>query len=560
MAFYRKALWVVLLSILVCIAVPAVALNLISPTDQQVVREKVDITLAADALPDGGYISLYVSSTDKIVTDSFTIALSPDGAIRKGSKVTFAWDSKTPFRDELNPKSVILLKDGTYTVRVNVHNRESKVTDYTTIQVVLKNKIVRSSPAPGILLQNKLALGQSDSYDVKATAQVYSDQATPILGALGLAASMSVYQTVEDVWPDGSRLLRYKLGQDTYVTTLGSLKYLYPNPATRPQLYKLVNPTGNVVTHNVFARQKMFSVMDILPVLPNRKVKEGDSWNDAMTFKVDGVTEDLDLKGTAVLDSFEWEQGRECAKVISNLSSDAQISLLNGRLSSDVGKITAKVTSFIDYKRGKCLKREILMDYAALIQSGLESGSGAGMGSGPSGYGEGAMGGPGGIIPGGAGAGMPGGMMRPGGGGAMPGMPGMGGGGAMPGMPGMGGGGAMPGMPGMGGGGAMPGMPGMGGGGAMPGMPGMGGGGAMPARPDAEGGVIMPGMGGGAMPGMPGMGGGGAMPGMGGGMPGMGGGTGMPGMGTSGAGGALNLNNATKGSVQLKVVVLLIKR
>ena len=545
MAFYRKALWVALLSILVCIAVPAVALNLISPTDQQVVREKVDITLAADALPDGGFVSLYVSPTDKIETDSFSVALSPDEAVRKGSKVTFFWDTKTPFRDELNQKSVILLKDGSYTIRVNVHDRESKIKDYTTIKVVLKNKIVRSSPAPGILLQNKLALAQSDTYDIKAAAQVYNDQAAPILASLGLSASMGVYQTVEDIWPDGSRLLRYKVSPDTYVTTLGTLRYLYPNAATRPQLYKLVSPAGGVITHNVFARQKMFSVLDILPVLPNRKVKEGDSWNDAMSFKVDGVTEDLDLKGTAVLDSFEWEQGKECAKIISNLSSESQISLLNGRLTSDVGKITAKVTSFFDYKHGKCIKREVLMDYAALIQSGLESGSGAGMGSGPSGYGEGTMGGPGGIIPGGTGTGMPGGMMRPGAAGAT-GMPGMGGG-AMPGM----GGGAMPGM----GGGAMPGM----GGGAMPGM----GGGPMTGM----GGGAMPGMGGGPMTGM----GGGPMTGMGGGaMPGMGGGDGMPGMpgmgggamtgaGTTGAGGALNLNNSAKGSIQLKVIIQLVK-
>lgn len=555
MAFYRRILGVALLLSLVCTALPAVALNLISPTDMQVVRENVAITISADALPDGGFLSLYVSQ-DTIGSDSFTVALSPDKAIRKGNRVTFYWNSKSAVRSEAKPKEDRILKDGIYNVRVNVHSDESKIKDYTSIKIDLRNKIVRPSPAPGVLLNNKLVLNQTSIYDVKAIAQVYSDQDTPILGGLNLAASMSVYQTVEDIWPDGSRLLKYKLGKDTYVTSMGALTYLYPNPATRPQLYKLVHANGNVVNQNVFARQKQFSVMDLLPVLPNRKVKEGDSWNDRMRFKVDGVTENLTLTGKAVLDSFEWEQGKQCAKVISNLTSESKISLLSGKLTSDAGKINAKVVSYIAYKESKCIRRDIVIDFAALIQQGLEGSGGMGMGA--PGYGEGAVGGPGGVIaPGGPG------MMGPGAGGGMPGMMGPGGGAGMPGMMGPGGGAGMPGMMGPGagapGGAGMPGMMGPGTGMGMPGMmrPNAAADGAerpagMPGMPGMPGG---PGAAGAATPGT-GMG----MPGMM--MPGMGTGAGMPGMPGMGAGsgsGTLSLNNAEKGSIQIKVNILLKK-
>ena len=104
-------------------------------------------------------------------------------------------------------------------------------------------------------------------------------------------------------------------------------------------------------------------------MLPSGAVKEGDSWPDNMTLKIDGLTGMIRLKGSAILDAFEWFGGRECAKITALLSGVAPISLVNGKVLGK-GLVTANVTTYFNYKTGKMLQREIRLTSDAVIFPG----------------------------------------------------------------------------------------------------------------------------------------------------------------------------------------------
>ena len=154
--------------------------------------------------------------------------------------------------------------------------------------------------------------------------------------------------------------VRYRIGDDTYVSSLGVKSMLYEIDRIRPQLYRLVNKYGNVINPNLFTKQKGYTFMDILPVLPHQAVDVGDTWDDSMTFKIEGLTRAISLKGTAKIDSFEWQDGRPCAKIVSDLSGKAKVNFANGNIKGN-GTVRAKVTTYFAYNIGKMLHRQITL-------------------------------------------------------------------------------------------------------------------------------------------------------------------------------------------------------
>ncbi len=89
--------------------------------------------------------------------------------------------------------------------------------------------------------------------------------------------------------------------------------------------------------------KKRFKIMDTLPVLPGKPVKEGDSWPVAFNVKIEGLTDVIRLQGMSRLDSFEWQNGIECAKIVSEgLIGSAKLSLAGGKIRSSADTVTAK--------------------------------------------------------------------------------------------------------------------------------------------------------------------------------------------------------------------------
>ncbi len=367
-----------------CAGTAADALTLLSPTPDQTVRENVKITIPLGELPPD-----FVLSEDEIApekgrpfltvsvgsegSDQLVAAISPDAGLVRDDAVTFHWDSKAPYRDPQDPKTERHWKDGRYALKVDIYDSFGKVMDTATVDVNVKNKIPRSSPAPAVSMVNRLVFGESHTYKVHAEVQVFhmvSGTALPILGGMGMTSDFKIIQSVEDKRPDGSYLLRCRMDPEGYLSSFGRKVRLFPLDQPKPQLYRLVDKYGNVITRNVFSRQGKYTMMDVLPTLPRQGVKEGDSWPVTCDLKIEGITGVIPLAGTSQLDSFEWQNGHECAKIISTLTGTSAISMDNGRIRSSSENVTAKLTTFFAYKAGKMIQREVTLDFPASIMPG----------------------------------------------------------------------------------------------------------------------------------------------------------------------------------------------
>ncbi len=368
------------------LSTPSNALTLLSPNEDQIVREKVKITLPLDAMADDfepsdsdnppmksrSFISLFVEGAG---VEQLVAAYSPDAAIIANGRVTIYWDTKQPYRDPSAPTVDKYFKDGRYKLTVNVHDFNGKIVDSASVNVELRNRVPRSNPAPAVRLTNRFTLGQTNVYKVHANVQVYqmvSGVGLPILGGMGLTSDFKIIQSVEDIRSNGELMLRYRMDPEGYISSFGKRVPLYAPDQPRPQLYRLVDKYGNVINRNIFSRQGMYTIMDVIPVLPSRPVKEGDSWPTTFELKIEGITNVIPLTGTSTLDGFEWQNGHDCAKIISILSGNSVISINNDKIRSSSNKVDVQVVTYFAYKIGKMLRREVNLEFPANIMPGAE--------------------------------------------------------------------------------------------------------------------------------------------------------------------------------------------
>ena len=101
-------------------------------------------------------------------------------------------------------------------------------------------------------------------------------------------------------------------------------------------------------------------------------MKEGDSWPTTFDLKIEGITGIIPLTGTSMLDSFEWQNGHECAKIISSLNGSSVIRLNNNKIVSRSDKVDVQMVTYFAYKIGKMLRREVKLDFDAHIMPGAE--------------------------------------------------------------------------------------------------------------------------------------------------------------------------------------------
>ncbi|MCL5104419.1 MAG: hypothetical protein M1133_09940 [Armatimonadetes bacterium] len=361
------------------VGVPGWSMTLIAPTSDQIVREKVKITIPMSAVPSGFFEKLegdrpFISvSVGEPGNERFVEAVAAGEVYKKKDFISFFWNSKAPYRDQSDLKTDKFFKDGKYSLKVEIHEQtqnRARTLDSASVNVVLKNKVARTNPAPGVSMTNRLAFGQINTYGVHTSVQVFDPVGLPILGGLGITSDFKVVQSVEDVRSAGELLLRCRVEDDANVTLFGQRTMVLADQPIKPQLYRLVNKHGKVIKANMFKKQAKFTITDVLPVLPGKAVKEGDSWPDALTLKIEGLTNPIKLTGTCQLDSFEWERGQECAKLVSTLTGNSRISLNNGKIRSAGSGIKVRMVTYFAYKTGKLIKREIGLDFPAVIEPG----------------------------------------------------------------------------------------------------------------------------------------------------------------------------------------------
>lgn len=352
------------------------AFQLLAPTEGEAVRESVKIVVPASTVPDSGFVAVLVGEPG---AEKFVVALSRDSAKAVGNDLVFYWNSKAPYYDPTakDPMKPLYFKDGRYPFKVQVHDAKGVNVESASANIEIKNRVPRTNPAPGVALVNSLSFGQLNEYRVHCDVSIFemvNRIGLPKFGGMALSADGVVIQTVEDARPDKEFLLRLRQDERTYISSYGVKQYIYAGDELKPQLYRLTDSHGKVIKGNMFAKQAKYQIMDMLPVLPTQPVKEGDSWPDSMTLKIDGLTPLIKLKGSAMLDSFEWQNGRECAKITSMLSGDTPIVLAGGKIQG-AGPVNAEVTTYFAYKTGKMLQRNIRFTFDAAI-AGTDDNSG----------------------------------------------------------------------------------------------------------------------------------------------------------------------------------------
>lgn len=344
-------------------------LSLLAPTEGQIVRENVKIVVPSSAVPSDGFVSVFAGDAG---LESFVAALGRKTAVDKGGKAIFIWNSKSPYHEPSDPTNEKFFKDGKYSLKVQIHDVSGNLVNSATVSIELRNKVARTNPAPAVNLTNRLAFGQQNTYHVNTNVQFYNAVGLPTLGGAGMTSDFKVVQSIEDLRGGGEFLIRYRIADGAYVSSSSTKQLLFQGEELKPQLYRLVNKYGNVIKANMFTKQGKYTIMDILPVLPNHPVKEGDAWPSQSTLKVEGLMNPVALSGSSMLDSFEWQNGIECVKIISNMAGESMISLLGGKIRSSGTSINAKVTTYFAHKSGKLLRSEILLNVPALIEAGAE--------------------------------------------------------------------------------------------------------------------------------------------------------------------------------------------
>lgn len=370
----KLKLFIPLVIALICAAIiPSLAFNIIEPYTGQIVKEKIRIAIPESAIPSEGYVSLYIYGNN--FPEIFAGAFNQRNAVTKNGQVIYYWDSKKPYFDIKDPKAMKTLPDGNYTLRIQIHksNSTENIADKdtenaATVQFTLKNKITTAANF-SVSLYNRLDFGQVNTYTITADVSVLDSVGIPIMQELGLGAKWKVIQSVEDVTPDGLRMIRYRIGDTAYTTINGNQTNLYSGVVNKPQLYRIVDKYGNVSVANLFSKQSNTFINDILPVLPSKKVRLDSTWPDKLTVKVEGLTDKIVLKGDAKLESFEWQDGKPCAKIVSNLGGQGSVVLANGFINGIGSPMSARVTTYIDYKAAKMLLRVIDFEFPCVFNS-----------------------------------------------------------------------------------------------------------------------------------------------------------------------------------------------
>jgi hypothetical protein len=513
--------------------------EVVQPRDGEIVRGVVTV-LGSKAASDG-YVTVAVRGPSGV--EEFV------GAAATPFKVP--WDSR-----ERTDTGGRRFPDGRYSLIVSGHSPAGETQGRTAVEVSVANDVEQPEVLGGVQLRYKFARNERMDYRLQGRSKVrvaedpdiqardkmkqyaaqqrmaMAEQYKPQLVALEVESDVVWSESVIGAAEGGAGTVRKSVSS-------GWLDFGTGQPQMLSQIGRtftlLIQPNGKQEPKRPGDPTLMWGEQTI--EMPSEPLEIGKTWQSAIGF----IPHDLvyadprssgakTAKAQHTLEGFEWHSGYKCARIRSTFTFKGPVLLTTGY--QFVTDMKGERITYFAYEQGKQVAFTERLEHEFELQTGGMMGGAI---QGTPGL-PGAMGMPGGAMPGIGGApgmGLPG-MEMPGLGGGTPGLPGgmpgmapaMGMPGGMPGLPGGVPGlpGGMPGMPGMGPGMEMPGMPGMG----VPGMaPGMGLPGGVPGGMPGIPGMDMPGMG---PPGMPGMGGAPGMPAMGG-MPGMPGVGGVPGMG-----------------------------
>ncbi len=351
-------------------ALPASAMTIDSPTEGRAVRDKVKIVIPRASLPVSGTQTKFLTVK---IDGRFHAAIeanpaSTDGKAPVNPNIVYIWDTKQLINDPLLPEDQRRYKDGMHEILIEAHGigagDKDIITDSAKVTVNLKNLIARADPAPPIRLNYRYHLGQQSTYRVSTSAEILDPTGYSLTGGMvPLRGRFDVFQSIEDIQPDGAALIRYKVERNSAFTqTYGQLTGLMQQFNS---VYKLIDITGRTIDDNVLASKLGTQVTDCLIRLPRQPIQVGDMWSTSFKMKLEGLAPTTKFEGAATLDALEWDSGFECARISSNLTGDSTF----GFFGPTPARVNATNTSYFAYKVGKLIRDTTVIEFTSTMDT-----------------------------------------------------------------------------------------------------------------------------------------------------------------------------------------------
>ncbi len=349
--------------------------TIVRPLEGARVREKVQVRVPLRSIPAEGFIG--VSIDGKFVEAVAPAVLKTD---KEKGHLIYEWDTKatnTP--------------DGKHNIELTLYSggNERRILARSAVNVIVQNKI--RVPAGGIRLQYKWVPGRDFRYQVRITAKDQTE-----LKDTGIS-------------PEENLLLDARYGVDLYTQDftppLALISWLPVAPAiiyeggqyrvitgdNMAPVYQQVETTGRVVyqASRVGESQQyefFYVTAGDLPELPPTRVTEGFRWT--MTFVQYDPLESGEGGNPKVatrfpiaarIESFEWERGYKCAKIVCEFSGNLPGKFDLGEFRLEKPKVKVKRVIYFAYDLGQVVRMTTSVEFEITAREQI-GGGGGGMG------------------------------------------------------------------------------------------------------------------------------------------------------------------------------------
>ncbi len=349
--------------------------TIVRPLEGARVREKVQVRVPLHSVPAEGFIG--VSIDGKFVEAVAPAALKTD---KEKGHLIYEWDTKatnTP--------------DGKHNIELTLYGggNERRILARSAVNVIVQNKI--RVPAGGIRLQYKWVPGRDFRYQVRTLAKDQTE-----LKDTGLS-------------PEETLLLDARYGVDLYTQDFtppfALISWLPVAPAiiyeggqyrvitgdNMAPVYQQVETTGRVVyqaSRLGESQQYQFFYVTAgdLPGLPPTRVTEGFRWT--MTFVQYDPLETGEGGNPKVaarfpiaarIESFEWERGYKCAKIVCEFSGNLPGKFDMGEFRLEKPKVKVKRVIYFAYDLGQVVRMTTSVEFEITAREQI-GGGGGGMG------------------------------------------------------------------------------------------------------------------------------------------------------------------------------------
>jgi hypothetical protein len=334
-----------------------------SPVTGATVRESVPVRIARAALPTSGYATVTIDGNFIKAT-----ALPDDD-----SGTIYVWDTKAPYTLPDNPDQKLYVSDGDHVITVAIYNRDNTVYGTASAKVRVSNTI------PELKDGLKLVYKWQNSQDVKFHRTSELDIVNSSSGLPPDTVQKSdVYfrRTVEDTENGTDVLIRDQVQPDGVVTTSGAPGYVQSKYQLKGRL-RTVSASGVTLRNNPPLSTVGSHYGFAVPAFPPRRVQVGDSWQAPIEVALQWASEHPTvLRGTGRLDSFEWQDGYPCAKVIENYTGPARLEIdsVTGDVPAIQGaNVQVTRTVWFAYTSGKLIHVSTDMKVDASLTTGQVS-------------------------------------------------------------------------------------------------------------------------------------------------------------------------------------------